>query len=144
MRVTLLSAERVARDEAGLEDYKQETTDYINRLAGMVRSKFMVVTVGQQLIYMMKRRQALAYLANPLDVMNFLLIAVEIGINGADGEEVANNILSMLDDWEIMAGGLETIRLGTLDIVKAPASTRADCDACLVFFVDAIEVFGPL
>lgn len=145
MRVTLQAVDKVTRQETILTSYKQETIGYINLLAGQVRSKFMTTSTGQELLYMMKRSQALRYLANPEgDPLDFILILFEMQVFGSDGTEVANLWLSSSEDWDAMAASLETIRLGCIDVVQAPGATRTICDTTLVNFIDAIDVFGSL
>lgn len=114
-----------------LEAYKKKSIATVNEVCGEVRSKYVTISPGQELVYTEKKAEALAYLAadpEPTDLADFPFIAAEIGQTGESAYEVAQVIANLSAMWLAVGSGIEQIRVSSINAIKASAS-EAEIDA---------------
>lgn len=103
-------------------DYKSKAIAEINRVIGNVRGKYITISPGQEMVYMEKEREAIAYLTlyefdNPNDDDYFHLSA-EVGITGDDCWQVARVIVFMAGQWRMKSSQIETVKLNHIKMVE--------------------------
>lgn len=106
----------------------QET---IQRLRGDLRARHITVLPGQDMVYLVKRAEAIDFLAHPdptpalfPDVYN------EVGVTAATAYEVVQVWLNMNDMWRQISRVIEKATLKASDLVGAATST-AQIDAAI-------------
>ena len=101
----------------------------IDRWAGHIRSDYISLGSGQDLAYLVKENDARVCLADPSpDATDYPMIAAEVGITGATLTDVATAVVTKANEWKIISGAIEAVRLGTKQAVDA-ATTEAEVDA---------------
>lgn len=110
----------------------------INRRAGEVRSAYITVIPGQQMLYLRKEQVARDFLAaTDPDPADYPLLAAEIGITASTGYELAQIWLNLGAQWEATAATMETARLGAINAVES-ASSEAEVIAARDGFMMAV------
>jgi hypothetical protein len=137
------SAEEIAAEvQSRFLHAKREAVAQANSLAGVVRARFVTVIPAQDMVYLRKEAEARRYLADPApDLADYPYVAAEIGITGADGEQVAQVYTNLAVILDAAASQLETARLGTIASIEA-ATTEAAIAAALAAYQAALEAFG--
>jgi hypothetical protein len=121
---------------------KRMATDRINQHAGEVRSRFVTVIPGQEMIYLIKEAEARSFLADPAPVLaDYPFVSAEIGITGANAGQVAQVYVNLAAVLRATAAQLETARLGTIAAVEA-ATDPAGIEAAVAAYEAALEAFG--
>lgn len=142
MRVTLVAADRNARDEAALWAYQKKTINTITILTNAIRFNYITDIPGQQMLYYRKFDQAREYLATPPQPVipgTYGLLVAEVGITGADVYQVAQVILNAANAWEAIAVVLEPARRVRMNEV-VDAYFIEDCDIALAAFI--VDIAG--
>lgn len=137
------SPEEIAAEALGrLGQFRREAIDYVNQRAGALRSRFVTIIPGQEMIYLIKEAEARAYLADPSPVLaTYPFVSAEIGITGTTGEEVAQVYVNLAAILRATAAQLETARLGTIAAIEAATVPQA-VEAALAAYNAALEAVG--
>lgn len=128
-------------------DARKQAVVAINQHAGYIRTLFITELPAQQMIYLAKEAEALAYLAaTPADLGQYPLIAAEVGITADTALELAQLWVGTANQWRALAANIEAIRLGHIKMlghpeltVEAAASVRDGAIAAL----DEIALLAP-
>jgi len=119
---TLVAIEKPAPT---IEQVQRGAKEDIDRVAGIMRGESITVAAGQAETYMAKEAEARAYVADSApDPVNYPMLSAEIGITGADLTAVATVVIAKANEWKILAGAIESVRLGTKQLVDAATSTE--------------------
>jgi hypothetical protein len=98
----------------------------IRQESSAVRLIYITDIVGQDMLYIVKREEAAAYVADPdPDLALYPLIAEEVGVTAPTAYEVAQVWLYMNAALKPIAGRLENIRLTATNAI-ASATTEAE------------------
>lgn len=112
-----------ARESADLATAKARAIAGINARAGQQRLALITDLPGQDMLYLRKEAEAKAWIADPAPALaSYPLIAAEIGITGADGDQIAQIWLNMADLWARAAAEIETSRLAAIAEIAALTS----------------------
>lgn len=123
---------------AQLQNSKIRAIRAVNAGAAGVRTKFVTVIPGQEMLYLRKEAEALMWVADPdPDLVNYPLIAAEIGITGEDGDQIAQVWLNMAAIWVDVAARLEATRLAAIGRISA-AQAEGEVEAALDAFNTAV------
>ncbi len=138
---------RDAEDHAqALKQVRADAIAEVNRVSGDLRSAFITVIPGQEMLYLLKEREAIRWLqeasdhdqepeTNPApDLSQFELIAAEVGITAPDATSVAQVYVNMAAMLRQTAARLETLRLGTIAVMEGASDTAA-IEAALAQFL---------
>lgn len=128
-------------------DARKQAAAAINQHAGYIRTLFVTDIPAQQMIYLAKEAEALAYLAaTPADLGQYPLIAAEVGITADTALALAQLWVGTANQWRALAANIEAIRLGHIKMlghpeltVEAAASVRDGAIAAL----DEIALLAP-
>lgn len=115
---------------ADLTEVRREAIAKVNNRAGQVRLMFITDEPGQDMLYLKKEMEAVAYLAEtpePADLSGYVLMSKEVGptMTAPTAYQLAQIWLYMSDQWKIVAGEIEAARLGTVYAIEA-ATTDAE------------------
>lgn len=143
MTVVRRNAVSVAAFEArAMALSKESAIAEVNRVAGEVRSRFVTVIPGQEMIYLIKEAEARAFLTDPSPVLaDYPFVSAEIGITGTSAGEVAQVYVNLAAILRATAAQLETARLGTIAAIEA-ATVPAAIEGVLAAYQAALEAFG--
>jgi hypothetical protein len=122
---------------------RSAATARINAGADRVRALFVTDLRGQEMIYLRKEAEAIAYVAHPdppEDADGFPFIAAEVGITAATPWGVAQVYLNMSGLWQAVGSALEALRLGAIADIEALTDAAA-IDARLADFDASIANF---
>lgn len=110
-----------------LAEYKAEAVKKVNTWAGVTRGNYITISPGQEMIYLAKESEAVAFMSNPdtLDMSPFPMISAEIGITAPDAYSMAQLWLNMADLWRSVAAYIEAQRLGAAAVINAAATAEA-------------------
>lgn len=115
----------------------------INAAAGAIRARVVTALPGQEMIYLRKEAEALAFVAHPDppgDAEGFLFLAAEVGITAPTPWEVAQTVLNLSAQWQALGAALEALRLGAIRDIEA-AKTTEGIAARLAQMDDGIAAF---
>ena len=103
----------------GLGGAKAKAVTSINMAADTIRRRYVTQITGQDMLYMTKRDEAAAYLADPdPDLTNYPLLAAEVGITAPTAYHVAQVYLGLSAIWIALVAPLETARLGAIKQIE--------------------------
>lgn len=92
---------------------KGQMSTTVDTDAEAFRHQFITPGAGQAMTYQEKYEEAVAFLANTeIDEDEIPLIVGEVGITGATKAEVAQVVVTMRQQWRLLATAIEQIRLG--------------------------------
>lgn len=100
----------------------------VNTQAGNVRSRFITTIPGQEMIYLKKEQEAISYIAEdpaPTNLVNYPLLAAEIGVTASTAYELAQIWLNMASQWQAVAGMIETARLTAVYTIEVAQTESA-------------------
>ena len=101
----------------------------INAAAGLARQKFITTCPGQEMIYIAKEREALAFLAAPtVDLAAYPLLAAEVGVTAPTPWELAQIWANVAVYWRGLAGQIEGARMRAIaqvEVSREPATVTA-------------------
>ena len=130
-------AKIAARVTADLAVAKAQCVVLINDAAGRARQKFITTAPGQEMIYLAKEREAIAYLADPVPLpTNYPLITAEVGVTAPTAWELAQIWVNVSVYWRSIAARIEGARMRAIARIEA----APDADAAQV----AAAAFRPL
>lgn len=134
-------AEAIARD---LDETRQEAIFCVNQRVGRARQKFITDLPGQDMIYLRKEREAVAYLAaSDPTLAEYPMISAEVGVTAETAYQVAQVWIYMSQTWQAVAAELETIRLTATNAIVAAADETAVAVAIAAFEVALTAASGP-
>lgn len=108
------------------EAYRAYAIDQVNYLAGRERLKLITNIPGQDMIYLQKESEAIAYLSEdpePATLENYPFLEAEVGITATTALEVAQTYYTLSGQFKAAGAALENARLGA--IVAIEGSTDA-------------------
>jgi hypothetical protein len=102
----------------------------INQLAGMARQRYITTAPGQEMIYLAKEAEAVAYLAAsvpnpPADLAAYPLLAAEIGVTAPTAWELAQVWVNTALIWRSIAAGMEGARMRAIAAIEAADNVAA-------------------
>lgn len=119
------------RTQADLDAYlitsRKNAYDSINRYRGEVRSRYITICPGQEMVYLEKERQAREWLNTTNgDIQDFPAIAAEIGpgLTGNTATEVAQTYVAMADQFRILSAIIEAKSIRYLNMVGVETNTE--------------------
>ena len=97
---------------ARLPEIKTKALRFVDEGCSKVRSLYITDIIGQEMIYTMKRDEAISYLntSDPI-LSDYPLISAEIGVTATTAYEVAQIYINMSDMFVQALAALENIRL---------------------------------
>lgn len=127
-----------ARSAAELIDRRASAFAIIKAAAGAARAKYISTIPGQEMIYLAKEREAVAYLAG--EPGDYPFLAAEVGETGETIEQVAQVILNLAAAWRVIGAGIEALRVRANAAVHAAEDVEA-VDAALAVFTEGIAAW---
>lgn len=118
---------------ADLTEFRALAIAEVNGIAGTIRKTFITDEPGQEMLYLEKKAEAVAWLAQPsppATLEDYPLMAREIGpgLTAASAGELAQIWVNMAHMWKIAGGQIEEARLGAIyaiELAPDPASIEA-------------------
>ena len=106
----------------------------INAASGLARQQFITTCPGQDMIYIAKEREALAYLAAPTaDLTAYPLLAAEIGVTAPTAWELAQVWANVSVYWRGVAARIEGVRMRAIAAIEAAADPKVVAEVSTVF-----------
>lgn len=141
----------IKRNEAAILDAranllnikKAEAIAKVNEAVGKIRSRFITVLPGQDMIYQSKEAEAIRYLnADPApdNLTDYPFIQAEVGVLAESAYHVASIWAGMSEHWRGVAAGLESVRMTAINAIEAATDGQGIHDA-LVAFETVILIF---
>jgi hypothetical protein len=114
----------------------------ITKQRGRARAMFVTDIPGQDMVYLEKRSEAVAYLndANP-DPDLYPMVIAEVGVTGDTPYEVAQVWLNMNDMWRYVSTTIERVTLKATNLVNA-ASQKSEIDAAMAEIDSSLALLG--
>ena len=113
----------------------------VNAMMTVTRTKFITALPAQDMIYLRKETEALAYVADPApDMANYPFLWAEIGVTAPDAWSVAQVWLYMSAMWRGIAAQLEGIRITAVNAIEQ-ASTEDGAELAFAAFETHLGVF---
>jgi hypothetical protein len=120
---------------------KMELQIKIDEAAGAVRSLFITTSPGQEMVYMEKRREAEALMANTnLPPAETPHITAEADLSGVDRYEKAVEVITMAYQWAQLSTLIEGRRLAAKEVVRAATSPQSARQAAAVDWSDLLAM----
>lgn len=114
-----------------LPEIKTKALKFVDEGCSKVRSLYITDIIGQEMIYTMKRDEAISYLNTSDPVLSdYPLISAEIGVTATTAYEVAQIYINMSDMFVQALAALENIRLGTVYTINS-ATEKTGVDTAL-------------
>ena len=114
----------------------------VNDAAGVTRARYITVIPGQEMLYILKDTEARAFIADPApDLVEYPLVAAEIGITAPSPYEVAQVYVNMAAMLRQLAAAIETMRLGAIAAIET-ASNLAAVEAARAAFLANLSASG--
>lgn len=110
-----------------LSNTKADALDRIDRMACGVRAKYITSGAGQEATYLLKEREADAFVAagRPVETTAYPMLTAEAAATGATVSTLADSVRATRDQWVALAAQVEAIRMGA----KAAVALAADVPA---------------
>ena len=109
-----------ARAAADLAAIKVQGLIQINAKAGQTRQLYITTSPGQDMIYIAKEREALDFLAAPVDdLKTYPLLAAEVGLTAQTAWELAQVWANVSVYWRGIAAQIEGARIRAIARIKA-------------------------
>lgn len=104
-----------------------------------IRLKYLTPLPGQDMVYLSKASEARAWLAagSPADLTGYPLIEAEVGVTGADADEVTGVWLARAAAWTGIAAAIEHARLAANTAI-ADAADPEDVATAMSDFAAAV------
>lgn len=128
---------------AELDRKRAVATDEINALTVAARVKYITNIAGQEMMYLEKEKEALAFLAlerEPADLADFPFLEAEVAITGRAARAVAELITATAAAWRRLGPRIEALRRGATEVIRN-AETEAEIAQMLADFREAIGEF---
>ncbi|MTH61216.1 hypothetical protein [Paracoccus litorisediminis] len=137
--LTLEAWENSVDEATLLAAVKRNGIRRVNAIAGELRKTFITDMPGQEMLYIKKEQEALAYLAavEPIDT-DYPLLCAEIGITAVDAYQVAQVYTNLGVIWIATAAQLEAARLGAVLLIETAETTGAVENAVDAFAQGAV------
>ena len=128
----------VANAGAKLAAAQATATLRVNVGAGAVRRAYITDIPGQEMIYLQKEAEAVAWLADDdPDPADYPFLSAEVGSTADTLGNVAQVYLNMAALFRQVGAGLEHLRLGAIAAIEG-AGTVAEIDAAVAAFESAL------
>lgn len=128
--------------EAVTDQARAEAAAEVNRMRGDARRPWITVLPGQEMIYLDKERQALAWLTDPdPDPAEYPGLVAEVGITGETVHEVAQVVANLAVLWRGISALIEPICLGAIAQIES-ATTFAEVDSAVAGARQALEALA--
>lgn len=126
-----------------LAEARQEAIFQINAAVGSARKNYITDIAGQDMLYIVKREEAAAYIADPdPDLSQYALIAKEVGVTAPTAYEVAQVWLYMNAALKPIAGELERLRLTGINAASSATTVIEIAEAREAFALGLAEFFN--
>ena len=136
--VDLRTPEEVAES---FELYRKKSIVEVNKETGKVRAKYITTIEGQEMLYLDKEREAVAFLSDPEpNMLNYPFISKEIGVTATSGQELAQIWLNSSYMWRQVAAELEKQRFQALNSINT-ASTYDEIESIVEEFKSDVSIF---
>ena len=117
-----------------LPEIKSKALRFVDEECSKVRSSYVTDISGQEMIYTMKRDEAVAYLNDSDPILSdYPLISAEIGITATTAYEVAQIFINMSAMFTQALAALENIRLIAVSTINS-ATEKTGVDTALEDF----------
>jgi hypothetical protein len=116
---------------ASILAYRNVQVSLVNREIGELRLRYITALPGQDALYQAKLDEARIYVTlspEPTTLVDFPLLAGEVGITAPDAYNLAQLWLNMNAMWRYLSGSMENLRMSTINALLA-ATTVAELDA---------------
>jgi len=123
------SVDEIAQDR--LAEAKLRAVALVNAEAGRVRSLYITVMPGQEMIYLLKEAEARNFLAQenpPVDLTDYPFLAAEVGVTAPTAYQLAQTWANIATMWRQIAAEIENGRLTKIRLIEA-ATSMTDLDA---------------
>lgn len=125
-----------------LEGARVRAIARVNAAAGQVRRRYITEIPGQEMIYLQKEAEAVAFLANPApDPARYPFIAAEVGATAPSAHEVAQVYVNLAALLRTAGATLEQLRLGAIVAIET-TDTAAGIEAAVASFDAALAGLG--
>ena len=115
-----------ARAAADLVAAKVAAITAINAATGLARQQFITTCPGQEMIYIAKEREALAFLAAPVvELAAYPLLAAEVGVTAPSVWELAQIWANVAVYWRGLAAQIEGARMRAIARIEVAADPRS-------------------
>ena len=96
---------------------------WINAVSGQARQQFITTCPGQDMFYIAKEREALAFIAAPTDdLTTYPLLAAEVGVTAPTAWELAQDWLNVSVYWRNIAAQIEGARMRGIAGIEAASN----------------------
>jgi hypothetical protein len=135
---------------ASIEPARSAATARVNRIAGELRSRFITVIPGQEMIYLQKEIEARHYLMlddagtapDEFDPDLFPFLSQEVGITAETPFQVATIVHFMAHSWRQIGARIDRVRLMSVHMIEA-AGTEAEIATAETWFRSQISQLFP-
>ena len=98
----------------------------INAASGLARQRYITTSPGQDMIYIAKEREALAFLAASTDdLTTYPLLAAEVGVTALTAWELAQVWANVSVYWRAVAAQIEGVRMRALVQIETASDPKA-------------------
>ena len=98
----------------------------INEASGLARQRYITTSPGQDMIYIAKEREALAFLAASTDdLTTYPLLAAEVGVTAPTAWELAQVWANVAVYWRAVAAQIEGVRMRALVQIETASDPKA-------------------
>lgn len=124
-----------------LEATKKILTGRVNEEIGLIRAKYITCIEGQEMLYLDKEREAVAFLSDPEPKMvDYPFISREIGVTTTTAQELAQIWLNSAFMWRQVAAELEKQRFEAINAI-AIATTYEEIEATVDQFKTDVSIY---
>jgi hypothetical protein len=130
--------------QVSIDPIKAAARSEISQKIAATRAQYLTVLPGQDMIYLRKEAEAVAYLAaSDPSLAEYPMIAAEVGVTAETAYQVAQVWIYMSQSWQAFAASLEAIRLTAANAIAAAASAEAIAEALAAFEAALSAASGP-
>lgn len=109
-----------------LTEVQAQAVTQVNATCAAVRSRYITVLPGQEMIYLAKEAEALRYLAQaPVTLDGYPLLAAEVGITAPTAYQLAQLWANMSSLWRGVAAQIEAVRMTAIYAIEAAPDAAA-------------------
>lgn len=124
-----------------LEATKKILTGRVNEEIGLIRTKYITCIEGQEMLYLDKEREAVAFLSDPEpNMVDYPFISREVGVTATTAQELAQIWLNSAFMWRQIAAELEKQRFEAINAI-AIATTYEEIETIVDQFKTDVSVY---
>lgn len=128
--------------QVSLEGARVQAIARVNTAAGLVRRRYITEIPGQEMVYLQKEAEAVAFLADPApDPARYPFITAEVGATAPSAHEVAQVYVNLAAILRSAGAALEQLRLGAIVAIET-TDTAAGIEAAVASFDAALAGLG--